>query len=953
MTILSFSRETFAQKFAFKNISSEQGVPSLEIIDVLQDSTGFIWFTTLNGVAKYDGRTVKMIKKKDGLSGNFTRKLFLDSKNRLWVSTFGQGINYFSNDSLYSFSSDSTYKWRGAGNFTEDDMGNIWILGANDIVCFDGKKFIEYDTIHTISGISDVLYKDGVLWISTTNKGLYSYNIKNKSYQNFNVDNGLRNNICYTVFVDSENQLWAGCYGGLSLVKSDTILSFNISEDFNKNRVKKIIEDENGFLWLALYGNGIAKWDKKNYEIIQFYNEKNGLKHPFSNSILMDRDKNIWVATDGEGVFLLNDFSVQIFDTDYGFSSNQINSFNIKKDHIQVLTVNGGEILFYEDTLINNLITFHNNEIVSLNTSIELNDTIWYGTSAGLRFRLNESEDFQKVKNVSPVSDNTLASILVKNRPFFSGIESVYTVEGKKLIIFDSKDHKQNVSPLALCIDGQSNVWTANFSSIAFLNIKDSTLYPYLPSRKLRHFYSDCIGYKDKIYFVGEDYFETISFKDNDTIFKQHDVLRKVGVEMALSIMIKNDTVYIGHNKGFTYFNLNDIDNKNIAYTNLTPEDGIPDEGVQVIKVDKKGVFWMGSYQGLVMFDPSLRQQVNHPPKVYLTQTELFSEVVSLDTLTELNYNQNHLTFKWSTIAFNKINQIEFTYFLDGFDEAWSKPTKDLKTTYKKLPPGHYQFKIKTRYNGQVWSDENILASFYIDAPFYQKWWFILMIFLIISAIIANLVYSVIITKKQKNTLQKFSKELIKSQEKERSKISKDLHDSVGQLLLFVRNKLKSTTDNNNLVNELDLALNEVRSISRQLHPYQLEKFGLTKAIELLVEKANDNSEIFFSDELDNIDNLFNKDTELSIYRIIQESINNVIKHSNAKSAKIEIEKQTKQIKLLIRDNGTGFDAKNILSGKKHTFGLTGIIERVKIINGGITIESSENGTLFKIYIPL
>ncbi len=943
-----------AQKLSFKHLGAKQGLSSFEITDIIQDKKGFIWITTLNGVIKYDGQTIQHIKKRDGLSSNFTNELFIDSKNRLWISTWGQGVNYIKNDTIHSFKIDSLFKWRGGSHFTEDKDGNIWILGLDDIIFFNGKSFIEYDSTHQISNIHDVVYIDDTLWIATISNGVYAYDIKTKKYVNYNTDKGLKNNICYTLYVDSKQQLWAGCYGGLSLIKKDTIISFSLNNDDNKNRVKKIIEDKNGYLWLALYGNGMAKWDKNNQHLIKIYSKKNGLDHPYSNSVFIDKDENFWIATDGNGVYLLNDFSVQKYDMDFGFSTNKINAIYPKTDHLQILTVDGGEILMYKDTIIINKITFHNNEIVALNSSVEVNDTIWYTTSSGLRFRSKYSNFYDVANNISPVSDNSLASIVIDKKPYFGGIESIYTVKGKKIITFPATNNNSHISPIGLTKDKNNNLWSIGLNTIGCFNLSTGAYYLFTPSIKDKHFYGDCKGYKDDVYFVGEDYFEKVSFNGKDTLFERFDVLKHTGIDMALAIDIFNDTVYIAHNKGLTFFNINDIDKKDLNYTLLNVENGLPQEGVSSFCRDKNGVLWLGSYDGLYKYDYKLKNNYLHPPTIYLKAVELFSDKISLHKIKHLDYNQNHITFKWSTIAFNNVKDIEFSYLLSGFDNNWSRPTSDLKTTYKKLPHGSYQFKIKSRYKHQPWSDEIVLASLFIDAPFYKKWWFIIIVSLVIIAIIANLVYSVFITKKQKIILQEFSKELIQSQEQERSKISKDLHDSVGQLLLFVRNKLKaSSKTESDLVNELDLALDEVRSISRQLHPYQLEKFGLTKAIELLVDKAGEHSDIFFTEKLDNIDNVLHKEYELSIYRIIQETINNIIKHSEAKSAKIEIEKQNNQIKIEVKDNGKGFNAKDILAGKQHSFGITGIVERVKIIKGGITILSNEKGTTIKIYIPI
>ncbi len=204
---------------------------------------------------------------------------------------------------------------------------------------------------------------------------------------------------------------------------------------------------------------------------------------------------------------------------------------------------------------------------------------------------------------------------------------------------------------------------------------------------------------------------------------------------------------------------------------------------------------------------------------------------------------------------------------------------------------------------------------------------------------------------KQQALQEKFSQDLITGQEEERSRIARELHDSVGQKLML----LSKTTKKLGSENAEQLAsstLEEVRSISRGLHPSNLERLGLTEAINALVYDINTNTDIFFSEEVDNIDNLLSKESELHLYRIIQESLNNIIKHADAKAVKMKIQKTDHDISILVSDNGKGFDFD--AKYKDLSLGLKTLMERTKIISGDIVFSSKLNsGTEMMLNIPI
>lgn len=204
---------------------------------------------------------------------------------------------------------------------------------------------------------------------------------------------------------------------------------------------------------------------------------------------------------------------------------------------------------------------------------------------------------------------------------------------------------------------------------------------------------------------------------------------------------------------------------------------------------------------------------------------------------------------------------------------------------------------------------------------------------------------------RNKRLQQSFLQELLQTQERLSKRISKDLHDSVGQSLLLIKNKLTKKEDVKT-AQIVDGVIDEVREISRNLHPFKLEELGLTVTIQSSVEMIDENYDIFVSAEIDNIDQVFDQEKEINIYRLIQESFNNIIKHSNANSAEIVIHNKANNVEIIIKDNGQGFDiTKEKLAVSK--IGLKTLNERSNFLKASFKILSEINkGTTLIFNIP-
>lgn len=203
------------------------------------------------------------------------------------------------------------------------------------------------------------------------------------------------------------------------------------------------------------------------------------------------------------------------------------------------------------------------------------------------------------------------------------------------------------------------------------------------------------------------------------------------------------------------------------------------------------------------------------------------------------------------------------------------------------------------------------------------------------------------ILKKEKEISMNFTKQLLENTEEERKRIASDLHDSISHELLSLKSQINQESKTINT--KIDTIINDIRNISRNLHPVMFDKIGLQPNVEQLVERIQEQYNFWISTEIEYAGTLRSAD-ELQVYRIIQEALTNIVKYAKAHAAKITIKDTENKVFVEIKDNGKGFSVKEALSSGK-AFGLHNIIERSRIIGGEAQIVSSEAGTIITINI--
>lgn len=219
--------------------------------------------------------------------------------------------------------------------------------------------------------------------------------------------------------------------------------------------------------------------------------------------------------------------------------------------------------------------------------------------------------------------------------------------------------------------------------------------------------------------------------------------------------------------------------------------------------------------------------------------------------------------------------------------------------------------------------------------------------------------------QKTRSKAEAFSQRLLQAHEQERKHLAAELHGSLGQNLLIIKNRaelaLSATPDAaaaqlKEISQLCSLAIDETRRTAHNLGPRHLEQLGLTEALDAMIDRvANSTARIRFKRKLEKVDDLFNTEAATNIYRIVQEALNNVMKHAHASEASVRLIRDVKDVQLIVQDDGCGFE-KISTNGHRANggLGLAEIGERVRILNGKLEIESGRGeGTRLAIKLPV
>jgi signal transduction histidine kinase len=389
--------------------------------------------------------------------------------------------------------------------------------------------------------------------------------------------------------------------------------------------------------------------------------------------------------------------------------------------------------------------------------------------------------------------------------------------------------------------------------------------------------------------------------------------------------------------------------------------------GVHAAGTTRNGLVWFITATDLWVYDYTHDRADAIRPPVYLTRLVVNGLDRVIAPTMELSHDETNYELAFVGISFKDEGAVRYRYRLLGADGTWHGPTYAHSVTYGNLDPGLYRFEVKAMNIDGAESTAPATMAFTISRPYWATWPFrAVAIVVMLSATLLAYVRRVSSLNAARLSQQEFSRQLIASQEEERNRVAGELHDDLGQELMVIINRahlgLKAGSLESakgqlaQIVETSAHSIEKVREIAFNLSPQYLQQLGLSESLRMMVHKIAAVPGIVFAFHADPIDQLLPRDHELNVYRIVQECVNNVGKHSSASHAEVAVHRRECMIEIIVSDDGKGFDVSHAatLSAAQRGFGLAGLSERAKLLGGTMAIESIPGkGTTIVITIPI
>jgi len=965
--------KVFAQ-YRFDNWTTDEGLPQNSVSAILQTRDGYLWLTTAGGLVRFDGLRFTVFDKSNAKGLNSVRfsALFEDDDGSLWIGTEDGGLTRCRNGIFTTYTTQDGLPHNKIRAIWGDDAGGLLIFTAGGLVrwrheqflpyqaapgmsigqncyrvqsgafwCFDtaGLRRIKDDKLSTYSirdGLSSLavstVYEDrkGNVWIGTANAAVNR--LQNGEFTHYTAKDGLPKEPIQSIYEDRQGNLWfATRDGGLSQFQDGRFITYATTDRLVGNFVPPFYEDREGNLWMGMADHGLRRIRK---EFIAFYSVGGELSQNKPYPILEDRAGNIWIGTQGGGLYR---FRTGNF-THYSPSTRGVywSVSALYEDRDGRLWSGGSGVASF----------FKDGQFVQAGDRFGLSSQLvrvflqdragrfWIGTDHGLIKYENEHAVTYTARD-GLAGDDVIALLEDRTGQLWIGTRGgLSRLQDDRFVSFTEQNGLPSNHVRALYEDGEGTLWIGTYDG-GLGRLRDEKFTRYTVADGL---------FNSGVFSILEDRRGNLWMSCNRGIYS---VGKQQLNDFAAGKIQAITSVAYGKTDGL----LNTECNGNRQPAGWQARDGR---------------LWFPTQGGVAVVDPAAIISNPYRPPVLIEEALLDGKAINPQTTMQINPGQENLEIRYTGLSFIKPENVRFKYKLTGVDKDWVEAGQRRSAYYSHLPPGSYIFKVIAANSDGLWNNDGATLSIVARPPFWRTWWFLTLAILLIGGA-AILVYErrLVRLRRAHAAQETFSRQLIESQESERKRIAAELHDSLGQNLLIIKNRAllggKVSADYESAREqfaEIDAsasqAIDEVRAIAYNLRPYHLDRLGLSATIEDMIERVATASGIHFTAEVAPLDDLFTKEAEISFYRIVQESINNVVKHAQASAAEVKIIRNGRSVFLTVHDDGRGFnpEAGTAAEARRQGFGLSGIAERVRMLGGTHTIASApEQGTTIRIRI--
>lgn len=980
--ILIIGLSTFASgRVQFKTWNTENGLPQNTVNNIVQTPDGYIWVGTFDGLARFDGARFKIFKKSNtpALPMNRISSLFVDSAGRLWIWTEDPNtLVLYEQGKFRAFLKGTDFNADYIYNRLIEDGGIRFRAGDDVYVYRDGKfDLLKAEPIKLPKVFYDLDTK--LVWI-TTNEGYYAVNERQSKFYQKDAELPLNRRRVTTVeFVEIDGALWFL----LPISVHDHRLSVFRDGHLKTSSVslkdpKFFTADRENNLWLGDFYDGVRKiaavsvrQDDPLHLKVEHFSMANGLASNNLSTMLADKDNNIWIGTDKGLQLLIDEPLVTVYSMASGLPSENI--YSIVQDRAGTIWFGAWDNYLVKN--LNNIFTSEQKQWVQA-LFVDSESRLWVGASGGIYYRNSDNSKWSSLYDElrTPLADQIMVTVISQDHNsdmWFGGRGGIARYQHGLIKTFRVADGLPGAEVTSFLQTSSGAIWVG--TTIGLAQLVDENFVPLkwqngVLSTFVRSFYED----RDGALWIGT--YDSGLFRYKNGIVRNINSAHGLFSDGVFCILENDGWFWMNSNQGIYRVRLDELNRfadgqiGSVNSVSYGPDDGLlnveGNGGKQPAGLKASdGTLWFPTAGGIAVIDPRQANRKSGPPPILIEEVRVDQNEVEPQTgVVELAPDQSTVDIAYTAMSFVGPDRIRFRYRLEGLDTEWIDAGSRRVAYFSRLPYGEYTFRVIAANADGVWNTSGATIRLVVLTPFYRRAWFYALLAVALFSVLAVLyIYRMRQLKAVNAARADFTRRLIDSQENERRRIALELHDSLGQSLAVIRNRaLMSLTrphehermfDQMREISEASAAaLQEAREIAHNLHPSQIEHLGLPVALTTLVESVQGGTSIQFQTRIEQLQSEVSKDQAINIYRIAQESLSNLIRHSNARQAMVALFEKDGRLFLNVEDDGRGIPAGKSDGG----LGLNGIRERALILNADLQIQSNGGkGTRITISLPL
>ncbi len=717
---------TYAQRLPIRNYSIEDGMISSGVNRVIQDSRGYLWIATQNGLSRFDGINFRNFTREQGLPHNHIRDVLEDRHHHIWLATVA-GLTCLREDTVTVYAPDQGLFGHVVYSLCLDREGNLWSGGIGGATRLDAGDGTPTGFTREQYGGGKIVYKvlcdnKGHVWLGT-DKGLSRY--AGGVFTHFSTTDGLPGHQVLALMEDSRNRLWIGTDKGAAVLDAERkrFTAYTTKQGLVYNWVLSFCEDNEKNTWIGT-DRGISVYSGSSFRNIT---PRNGLRNKTVTSLLCDREGNIWFGTPaGAGCFkslmftsyssaegLPSDMAWSIledregrywFGTDNGLSRYSGGAFTTyrMKDGLAGNYVLGlledrggrlwiatdGGVSLYDGTVFFNFSTGHGLSSPLVYSLAETRDgAVYAGTQEGLDIFVKGG--FSRTPYPALAGQNIYVLCAGRDGELWVGTtRGFFRVSGEEAQCFTMEDGLLHNNIYSLYQDGKGRVWAGTILGV------------------------NC-------YWKGK--FTSYTVKDglchNRVCFFLED---------------NRGDIWIGTENGVSRFD-------GRSFRNYTVKNGLVANSMNdgACFKDSKGHLWFGTVRGLARVNPGEVRPVETPPLVYITGLKAMGlKLPFTPPGPVLKHDRNSVNLDFIGISLSAPEAVAYRYRLEHIDPGWVESSAR-SASYSFLPPGDYRFQVYAENIDGVESPVPAEVHFIIRPPFWKTWWFRLPAFILLVGLLA------------------------------------------------------------------------------------------------------------------------------------------------------------------------------------------------------------------------